>query len=215
MLLRIVVAIGMTAYCIIEGAAAVSVPSAAGRNYLPVVYLATPILLWAGLNPRGLITWPVASILLLASGHWTIGWVPIGLVAVNVVGNEMIRRHAPAAVPDASDNMTNVMNNFVRYCKSFLVHRCGLSEEAAEFVVLDPELGPPMDQAKRDWAWQELDPGEDPDTYLLEPRFDAPQMRRINELLERFAAEYEDRLPRILEYLRSIGHPMGSLDSRR
>ena len=48
--------------------------------------------------------------------------------------------------------MANVNINFVRYCKAFLEERCGLNDTEAQILVLDPELGPPMDEAKRHWV---------------------------------------------------------------
>jgi hypothetical protein len=92
MILRVLVALSMTAFCAWEGFAAASVPSASGRNYLPVIYIAVPILLWSGLNPRGLITWPLATVLLLLRGHLFVGWVPLALVIFNLVGNEVARK---------------------------------------------------------------------------------------------------------------------------
>lgn len=69
MLLRIAVAIAMTLFCAWQGFGAVSVPTETGRHYLPIVYLFVPVLLWSGLNPMGLVTWPIATILLILRGH--------------------------------------------------------------------------------------------------------------------------------------------------
>ena len=105
--------------------------------------------------------------------------------------------------------MANVNINFVRYCKAFLEERCGLNDVEAQILVLDPELGPPMDEAKRHWMRHPI--AADPDEILLSKRFDAAEMRQINALLFRFAGERTARTPRILSYLRSIGHPLGDM----
>ena len=119
------------------------------------------------------------------------------------------------AVPDAAHEpanggVTDVNINFVRYCKAFLEERCDLTKSEAQILILDPELGPPMDEAKRDWVKYDLPASTDPDDFLLSKRFDAVEMQRVNTLLSRFASEYPSRAPRILSYLRSIGHPLGA-----
>ena len=91
MLLRILVALGMTAFCVFEGFSAASVPTDGGDFYFPFEYLLVPVLLWGGLNPSGLISWPIASLMLLLSGHWILGWVPVGLVVINLIGNRMAK----------------------------------------------------------------------------------------------------------------------------
>ena len=90
-LLRVVIAIGMTVFCVWQAVAAASVPTEAGRYYVPMLYFLVPVLRWGGLNPRGLITWPVASLLLVVRGHWIVGWVPVALVVLNLIGNEVLR----------------------------------------------------------------------------------------------------------------------------
>lgn len=92
MVLRIIVAIGMTIFCVWQGFEAASIPSPEGRNYFPIIYIICPILLWSGMNPRGLITWPLATIFLLVRGHWFMAWIPLALVIFSVVGNEIIHK---------------------------------------------------------------------------------------------------------------------------
>ncbi len=82
MLLRLVVCLGMVGFCIWQGIQA-SMPTAMVR----ILYSACAILLLSGLNPRGLITWPIAGLLLLSRGHWIVGWIPIALVVFNLIGN--------------------------------------------------------------------------------------------------------------------------------
>ncbi len=91
-LLRIVLAIGMTVFCVWQAFAAASVPTEAGRYYVPILYVLVPVLLWGGLNPTGMLTWPIASVLLLFRGHWIVGWVPVALVVLNLIGNEVLGR---------------------------------------------------------------------------------------------------------------------------
>lgn len=92
MALRIVTALAMTAYCLWRGLEVSSVPTEAGQYYFPLIYIAVPLLLWGGLNPIGMITWPLATILLLVQGHWIVGWIPVALVVFNVVANEQLNR---------------------------------------------------------------------------------------------------------------------------
>ncbi len=84
MLLRLVACLGMVGFCIWQGIQA-SMPTAMVR----ILYSACAILLLSGLNPRGLITWPIASLLLLSRGHWIVGWIPVALVVFNVIGNRI------------------------------------------------------------------------------------------------------------------------------
>jgi len=74
----------MAGFCIWQGIQA-SMPTAMVR----ILYSACAILLLSGLNPRGLITWPIASLLLLSRGHWIVGWIPVALVVFNVIGNRI------------------------------------------------------------------------------------------------------------------------------
>lgn len=107
--------------------------------------------------------------------------------------------------------MADVNINFVRYCRGFLKERCGLTTIQGMILVCDPELGPPLDEAKYKWAWEDLSSSADPDDFLLHMLFDAKEMKRINDLLSQFAKEYETRAPRIISYLKSIGHPLGNI----
>jgi len=93
MLLRLMVCVGMVGFCIWHGIHA-TMPTAMVR----LLYSACAILLLSGLNPRGLITWPIASLLLLSRGHWFVGWIPLGLVVFNIIGNELAGRHDPNAI---------------------------------------------------------------------------------------------------------------------
>ncbi len=92
MILRIMIALAMTAFCAWQGLEVSSVPTEAGRNYFPFIYFTVPFLLWGGLNPMGMITWPLATILLLVQGHWIVGWIPVALVLFNVVMNEQLKK---------------------------------------------------------------------------------------------------------------------------
>lgn len=104
MLLRLLVCMGMVGFCIWQGIQA-SMPTAMVR----ILYSACAVLLLSGLNPRGLITWPIASVLLLSRGHWIVGWIPVALVAFNVIGNRI-----------ASKGGTSVSNCSDKIMRSFL-----------------------------------------------------------------------------------------------
>ena len=165
------------------------------------IYLIVSGLLVFGLGPRGLFTWPLATLLLLLRGHWVIGWIPLALVVFNLIGNKIV------------SGQTQIVSNFISYCKSYLQDKHGLTPLQAQLLVLDPELGHEMDVAKKNWIKEDLRPNIDPDTYLVpEVRtmsYDSLVMVRINKLLDRFAEEYHEREPHIKEYLRQIGHPLG------
>ncbi len=88
--LRLLVCIGMVIYCIWQGFAAASIPTSNGHNYFPFVYIMCVVLLFSGLNKFGLITWPLATVLLLFYGHWVVGWIPLALVLFNVFGNKVV-----------------------------------------------------------------------------------------------------------------------------
>ena len=106
--------------------------------------------------------------------------------------------------------MTDVNINFVRYCRAFLEERCGLTILEAKILICDPELGLAMDEVKRKWAWEDLPSAADPDDFLVPKLFDVPEMKRINDFLTKFAKEYSIRAHRIIDYLQSIGHPLGN-----
>jgi len=99
-----------------------------------------------------------------------------------------------------------VQINFSNYCKAYLIERGELNEEQASLLLLDPELGKEIDDAMQKWLWEDIGAGIDIDDFLVPKRFDAPQMKRINIILDRFAFEYPEREGKIIEYLRSIGY---------
>jgi len=103
----------------------------------------------------------------------------------------------------------DVRINFLNYCKDYLSSRTDLSDYKIQILVLDPELGTDMDDAKQQWLWKDLGAGKDPDTFLVPRLYDAPQMARINLLLDKYAKEYSLREQKIKDYLKSIGHPLG------
>ena len=97
MILRFLVLVGLIAFCVWQLFAQLSSP---GPVYLPLVYIAVPILLVVGMGPRGVFTWPIAGILLLLQGHWIIGFVPPILVLFTVIGNEWLnKRYGPPSPP--------------------------------------------------------------------------------------------------------------------
>lgn len=93
----------MTVFCVWQALAAASVATEAGRYYLPIVYFIVPVLLWGGLKLTGMLTWPVASVLLLFRGHWIVGWVPLALVIFNLIVNDVLRRRRPPWVTKQVD----------------------------------------------------------------------------------------------------------------
>ena len=53
-----------------------------------------------GLNKFGLMSWPVATLLLLLRGHWVVGWIPLAFVVFTVLGNKMLDRNGEPAKED-------------------------------------------------------------------------------------------------------------------
>ena len=106
----------------------------------------------------------------------------------------------------------DVARNFYHYCKDYFRKRHGFTERDAQILLCDPELGKDMDKAKLAWCCENLGAGDDPDDYLLTTNYDAPEMIRINRLLDQYAGEFwlkdEAKKAGILEYLDSIGHPL-------
>lgn len=100
MLLRLVVCIGMVIFCVWQGFVASSVPIESGDHYFPGVYLFCIIILSMGLNKFGLMSWPVATLLLLLRGHWVVGWIPLAFVVFTVLGNKMLDRNGEPAKED-------------------------------------------------------------------------------------------------------------------
>ena len=92
----------------------------------------------------------------------------------------------PLRIPPLSANL-GVIANFSRYCRLYLSQHWGLSERQAQLLLLDPQLGKDMDNTKKEWIIYDLSPQIDIDQFLVPPRFDAPEMRRINELLDYYA----------------------------
>lgn len=128
-----------------------------------------------------------------------------------VSGLRDIRKASAIAEADApsGSGTEDVVANFVRYCKAYLSDCCSLTPDQAQILVLDPGLGLEMDATKRKWAWSALPPEADPDTFLLAREYDAPEMKRINSVLDQYANEYASREKGIRNYLRSIGHSLG------
>ena len=90
MILRLLICIAMSIFAFLQGFQVVSSSAEKGSDYFLGIYIIVVILLFSGLNKRGLITWPIASVLLLLKGHIIVGWIPVALVIFNLIGNEII-----------------------------------------------------------------------------------------------------------------------------
>jgi len=198
-ILQILVLIGMVSFCIWQ-----LILEVQATGYIPITYIVTPILLLIGIHPRGILTWPLATILLLIRGHWLIGWIPAFLVVFTIYGNEWLKKKYPS---DSGD----IVINFHSYCKDYLLTRANLKKKQVEILLLDPELGDELDREKLKWLSVDIGLGNDPDEFLVPRLFDSPQMKRINDVLDKFASRLPEREPEIRRYLNSIGHPLGKL----
>lgn len=156
--------------------------------------------------------WPALIIttgFLFIKGHWFVGSLPLLLIGWNIIGLRLFYKDRLQEI--TRDNDTgDIRVNFLNYCKDYLSNRSGLSNEQAGILVLDPELGSDLDKAKQQWLWKDLGAGTDPDTFLVPRVYDAPQMERINSILNKYAIEYSEREQNIKDYLKSIGHPLGN-----
>ncbi|KKL45424.1 hypothetical protein LCGC14_2355830, partial [marine sediment metagenome] len=139
----------------------------------------------------GFIALLVTSIFLFIEGHWVVGLLPTLLIGWNLIGLRLFYKDRLKEITGEHDTM-DVQSNFLYYCKDYLSERCKLSKEQAQILVLDPELGTDIDNAKRKWAFEDLGAEEDPDSFLVPKLFDAPQMERINILLDKYASEYSE-----------------------
>ena len=117
MLLRLLVCLGMVGFCIWQGIQA-SMPTGIVR----ILYSACVILLLSGLNPKGLITWPIASLLLLSRGHWIVGWIPVALVVFNVIGNKIKDSITRMGVSRMSNCSDMVLRSFLAVNTKCLEH---------------------------------------------------------------------------------------------
>ena len=156
--------------------------------------------------------WPALVItmgFLLVKGHWFVGILPLLLIGWNIIGLRLF--YKDRLEETTRENGTgDIRINFLNYCKGYFSERCDLSKEQAEILVLDPELGSHIDKAKQQWLRKDLDVGTDPDAFLVPKLFDAPQMERINNILDKYANEYSEREQEIKDYLKSSGHPCGN-----
>ena len=105
-------------------------------------------------------------------------------------------------------NYTLLSYPFSRHYSLFFIF-VYTSNDQTELLVFDPELGSDLDNTKQQWLWKDLGGDTDPDTFLVPRLYDAPQMERINAILDKYAAEYSQREQNIKDYLESIGRPLG------
>lgn len=92
MVLQILVLIGILGFCIWQIVVQIG---AHGPVYLLIIYIGCSILLISGLGKRGVVTWPIATVLLLIAGHWIVGWIPVLLVGFTIIGNNWIMKKYP------------------------------------------------------------------------------------------------------------------------
>lgn len=145
------------------------------------------------------------TVVLLFTPYWIAGIILAFLIALNLIGNEILNRRRRSEYVDKSD----ITVNFIRYCKEYFVVMKGFYEDRADLAVLDPHLGEIMDDIKGDWALEISSRGVDPDKCLIDFKFDSPEMKKVNDALDEYAGIFNKREQNILEYLRNIGHPRG------
>ncbi len=187
MILKIVVLLGIAIYLFIEG-------------YWPLTILAIAAII----PSAGLIIAILLAILLLISAQYWVFGILSTLIAWNLIGNYLMQKKSKR-----TENQMSTLNYFIDYCRTYLTDIHGLSYEDAQLLILDPELGPRMDDVKRKWAWNDLQASDDPDDILKMKDYDSQQMQRINRLIDEYRNQFKKRKSKIKDYLKSIGHPLG------
>jgi hypothetical protein len=97
-------------------------------------------------------------------------------------------------------------DNLVHYTMDYVRKRHSLSDEQARRFCLNPDLTFAMQMEAFNtsvWASSEM-----MDTVKAHD-FDAPNMKEINDFIDSFARTYASNEPKIMDYLRSLGHPLG------
>ena len=56
--------------------------------------LAALLLLSGTFGRTAMVTWPIAALILIVSGHWMVGALPIGVLAANLANLALARRRA-------------------------------------------------------------------------------------------------------------------------
>jgi hypothetical protein len=190
MILLIIVIAGVAVFCFLHG------------------YILVGILALAGLSKK--YGWPAlvfCSLFLFVKNHPIVAIIPLLLIGWNLLGLRLFgTNQSVGAETDKAGN--DVRLNFLNYCRDYLVDRAGLSRPQAELLVLDPDLGRDLDEAKPTWLLKDLGVTVDPDAFLVPKLYDATEMHRINVILDKYAAEYAGREEGIRDYLKSIGHPL-------
>jgi hypothetical protein len=97
------------------------------------------------------------------------------------------------------------MFEFARYAKDYLQAENGLTPRQAQILVLDPEVGPGMDEH----IIEILDDNIAMNA-LIARDYRSTHLQDLNEFLDSLAAEYATREPRILDFLQVIGHPIAT-----
>jgi hypothetical protein len=103
----------------------------------------------------------------------------------------------------------NTVAYFLDYCRGYLQTVRSFSAHDAQLLVMDPTLGPPMDEAKRLWL-SGIGFATDPDPILLSKGYGSPIMTPIDRVLDDFASKFAVRKSEIQNYLTSIGHPFAA-----
>lgn len=193
MILLAIIVIDVAAFCFYQGYYLIGLISLAGFS---------SNIGWAALIST--------SVFLFLEKHWLVGSLPLLLIVWNIFGLKHFHKEKLQPIIRANDS-GDIRINFLNYCKDYLSSQTGLSDEQAQILVLDPELGLDIDKAKQQWLCEDLGSGTDPDTFLVSRLYDASEMKRINDILDKYATEYSEREQNIKDYLRSIRHPLGGL----
>jgi hypothetical protein len=160
------------------------------------------------------------AVLCLLTGHPWPGIILGALIGWNLGGSYVIERVLSARLrhedapslrqpaPTRTSTPNTTMTAFMAYCRGYLRDFRSMSPGDAQLLVLDPDLGPPMDQAKARWAMATVEAGLDLDQVLEDKMYRAPIMEPIDSVLDQFAARFGSRKAAILQYLEKIGHPL-------
>ncbi|MFH1701238.1 MAG: hypothetical protein ABIE07_11695 [Candidatus Zixiibacteriota bacterium] len=147
--------------------------------------------------------------MLLLQGYYLPALILASLIIFNMVWNAKLQKNRRISYTEDS----NIIVNLVRYSREYLITIKNYYEYDAQLAVLDPLFGEMMDVALLDIY------ATVPNSTILQDKieqaiknflFDSIEMNGINNMIDDYDLKYKSRKKEIIEYLKSIGHPIVS-----
>jgi hypothetical protein len=139
-------------------------------------------------------------------------WLPLNahgrLCGYRVLAEWMEYLRSDAADKKLPASHAQLMRELVEYLRGYLVSVRGMELPDARLLVMDPQLGPVMDQTANTWALGVTTAKIDLCDMLQRRAYTSPLMQPINQVLDDYAGRYAERKPAIIQYLRQMGHPV-------